>query len=34
VELDGEKIRAPKAQITLKTGQIFRLDKKHAVRVG
>jgi tyrosyl-tRNA synthetase len=34
VELDGVKIRDPKAAITLEVGQILRLDKTHAVRVG
>ena len=34
VELDGVKIRDPKATITLKAGQVLRLDKKHAVRIG
>jgi len=33
VEVDGEKIRAPRATTTLKSGQILRLDKKHAVRI-
>jgi tyrosyl-tRNA synthetase len=33
VEIDGTKIRGPKATITLKPGQILRLDRKHAVRV-
>ena len=33
VELDGVKIRDPKAIITLKSGQILRLDKKHAARI-
>jgi tyrosyl-tRNA synthetase len=33
VELDGAKIRDPKARIALKPGQILRLDKKHAVRI-
>jgi tyrosyl-tRNA synthetase len=33
VELDGTKIRDPKASITPKAGQILRLDKKHAVRI-
>ena len=33
VEIDGEKIRDPKAAITLKPGQTLRLDRKHAVRV-
>jgi tyrosyl-tRNA synthetase len=34
VELDGVKIRDPKATITLKAGQLLRLDKTHAVRIG
>lgn len=34
VEIDGAKIRDPKATITLKPGQTLRLDRKHAVRVG
>jgi len=33
VEIDGAKIRDPKATITLKSGQTLRLDRKHAVRV-
>ena len=33
VELDGVKIRDPKAAISLVPGQILRLDKKHAVRI-
>src|SRR5436190_1807704 len=33
VELDGTKIRDPKASVTPKPGQILRLDKKHAVRI-
>jgi len=33
VELDGVKIRDPKAKITLKSGQVLRLDKKRAVRI-
>jgi tyrosyl-tRNA synthetase len=34
VELDGSKIRDPKAAVVLQPGQILRLDKKHAVRIG
>ncbi|HEY2626616.1 MAG TPA: tyrosine--tRNA ligase [Candidatus Udaeobacter sp.] len=34
VELDGCKIRDPKAAVVLQPGQILRLDKKHAVRIG
>jgi len=33
VELDGVKIRDPKAAISLMPRQILRLDKKHAVRI-
>jgi tyrosyl-tRNA synthetase len=33
VELDGSKIRDPKAAVVLQPGQILRLDKKHAVRI-
>jgi tyrosyl-tRNA synthetase len=33
VELDGQKIRDPRAVIKLKSGQVLRLDKKHAVRI-
>ena len=33
VEVDGAKIRDPKATVTLKRGQTLRLDRKHAVRV-
>jgi tyrosyl-tRNA synthetase len=33
VELDGTKIRDPKAKISLSPGQILRLDRKHAVRI-
>jgi tyrosyl-tRNA synthetase len=33
VELDGAKIRDPKATLSLKPGQTLRLDRKHAVRV-
>ena len=34
IQLDGEKIRDPKAVLRLQTGQILRLDKTHAVRIG
>ncbi len=34
VELDGVKIRDPKTTITLEPGQVLRLDRKHAVRIG
>ena len=33
VEINGIKIQDPKATITLKPGQILRLDRKHAVRI-
>lgn len=33
VQLDGKKITDPKAKLELKTGQILRLDKTHAVRI-
>lgn len=33
VELDGVKIRDPRATFTLKAGQVLRLDKTHAVRI-
>jgi tyrosyl-tRNA synthetase len=33
VELDGQKIRDPRTVIKLKSGQVLRLDKKHAVRI-
>ena len=33
VELDGTKVLDPKAQISLRPGQILRLDRKHAVRI-
>jgi tyrosyl-tRNA synthetase len=34
VQLDGEKITNPKAELFLRSGQILRLDKTHAVRIG
>jgi tyrosyl-tRNA synthetase len=34
VQLDGEKLRDPKAILQLRPGQILRLDKTHAVRIG
>jgi len=34
VELDGTKIRDPKAKMTFHPGQILRLDRKRAVRIG
>ena len=33
IEIDGTKIRDPKAKISLRPGQILRLDRKHAVRI-
>jgi tyrosyl-tRNA synthetase len=33
VEIDGTKVHDPKKRITLRPGQILRLDRKHAVRV-
>jgi tyrosyl-tRNA synthetase len=33
VELDGVKIRDPRATITLEASQVLRLDKTHAVRI-
>jgi tyrosyl-tRNA synthetase len=33
VQLDGEKLRDPKATLQLKSGQVLRLDKTHAVRI-
>lgn len=33
VQLDGEKIVDPKATVSLKPGQVLRLDKTHAVRI-
>src|SRR4030088_1591443 len=34
VQLDGTKITDPKARLAPKAGQILRLDKTHAVRIG
>ena len=34
VELDGTKLRDPMTTIGLEPGQILRLDRKHAVRIG
>lgn len=34
VQLDGVKLTDPKAALDLKPGQILRLDKTHAVRIG
>jgi tyrosyl-tRNA synthetase len=33
VQLNGEKLRAPKAAVALERGQVLRLDKTHAVRI-
>jgi len=33
VQLDGKKIVDPKAAVSLKPGQVLRLDKTHAVRI-
>jgi tyrosyl-tRNA synthetase len=33
VEISGTKVIDPKAKITLRPGQILRLDRKHAVRI-
>ena len=33
IQLDGEKIVDPMATLVLRSGQILRLDKTHAVRV-
>jgi tyrosyl-tRNA synthetase len=33
VEVDGTKLRDPKAKMNLRPGQILRLDRKHAVRI-
>jgi len=32
VQIDGKKIVDPKSKISLRPGQILRLDKTHAVR--
>jgi tyrosyl-tRNA synthetase len=34
VEIDGAKINDPRAKVALHPGQILRLDRKHAVRIG
>lgn len=34
IQLDGEKLRDPKATLELKPGQVLRLDKTRAVRIG
>jgi tyrosyl-tRNA synthetase len=33
VQLNGEKLRDPKAVVALEGGQVLRLDKTHAVRI-
>ena len=33
VEIDGAKIHDPKATISVKPGQVLRLDRRHAVRI-
>jgi len=33
VQVDGQKIVDPKAEVALKPGQVLRLDKTHAVRI-
>jgi tyrosyl-tRNA synthetase len=33
VQLDGQKLQDPKAELSLKAGQVLRLDKTHAVRI-
>lgn len=33
VELDGQTVRDPKAIVQVKSGQVLRLDKRHAVRL-
>ena len=34
IQLDGEKLRDPKAVLQLRSGQVLRLDKTRAVRIG
>ncbi len=34
VQLDGDKLLDPKAEVALRPGQVLRLDKTHAIRVG
>lgn len=34
IQLDGEKLRDPKAILDLRSGQVLRLDKTRAVRIG
>jgi tyrosyl-tRNA synthetase len=33
VQVDGEKVADPKAKLSLRSGQILRLDKTHALRI-
>jgi 16S rRNA U516 pseudouridylate synthase RsuA-like enzyme len=33
VQVDGDKVADPKTKIALRSGQILRLDKTHAVRI-
>src|SRR6266700_4208021 len=33
IELDGQTVRDPKAIVQVKSGQILRLDKRHAIRI-
>ncbi|HVF70328.1 MAG TPA: tyrosine--tRNA ligase [Chthoniobacterales bacterium] len=33
VQINGEKLRDPKAVVSFETGQVLRLDKTHAVRI-
>jgi len=33
VQLNGEKIVDPKARLSLRSSQVLRLDKTHAVRI-
>jgi tyrosyl-tRNA synthetase len=34
IQVDGQKIQDPKTALDLKVGQVLRLDKTHAVRIG
>ena len=34
IQLDGEKLRDPKEALQLRSGQVLRLDKTRAVRIG
>ena len=34
IQLDGEKLRDPKAVLSLRPGQVLRLDKTRAIRIG